>query len=463
MHINLKVLLLQLLVGVHPTNVPYFKKKHGLENITDEQIKSTAMFCEMIGISKQEIKENPKFLKISLKSLDCQHTLMSEIGFKNIDAYLLMSYRKCMNRPVSLLKAYGFIDDDTNVAEHLLSHLKPTPENIRTDDISDHNVLFDIHKTLLIRYLMWRFKASQDQVESFLRQSGAKTIRSFRFLCECIALARDLGISEDQMLTKYGYILGAYPKYPLTTISETREICGITMRELYLRDPMLVTVPPDNIKIIKDILESNNISRESLLNYVRVLTLSPTTVKLRFEEIEAIPELKVLKTHPRILCLIGHHNRARSRLSFLKDMKLNCANLGILGDHSVSFDAHIKEGVDENSIMALKRFMQSILKRDYREFEKDLKRHPFYLKVPFLQIQETLQYLEERNYEIPTILKAIQILLYPKETIIKTFKNMDSNLEIKLARLTDLQKLNLALYLMEKRHHFTGNGIWKNS
>lgn len=35
--------------------------------------------------------------------------------------------------------------------------------------------------------------------------------------------------------------------------------------------------------------------------------------------------------------------------------------------------------------------------------------------------------------------------------------------EINFESLTQVQKLNLILYFIEKEHHFTGNGIWIKS
>lgn len=64
---------------------------------------------------------------------------------------------------------------------------------------------------------------------------------------------------------------------------------------------------------------------------MNVFHLSPETVKLRLQEVEGVPELRALLCNPKILKLIVHHNRARSRLSFLQQLELKCASVVVLG------------------------------------------------------------------------------------------------------------------------------------
>lgn len=64
---------------------------------------------------------------------------------------------------------------------------------------------------------------------------------------------------------------------------------------------------------------------------MNIFHLSPETVRLRLQEIESVPELRTLLTNPKVLKLIIHHNRARSRLSFLQQLELRCAGVVVLG------------------------------------------------------------------------------------------------------------------------------------
>lgn len=52
---------------------------------------------------------------------------------------------------------------------------------------------------------------------------------------------------------------------------------------------------------------------------------------------------------------------------------------------------------------------------------------------------------------------------YFREKIAKSLNEMKVDKEINFESLTQVQKLNLILYFIEKEHHFTGNGIWIKS
>lgn len=62
-----------------------------------------------------------------------------------------------------------------------------------------------------------------------------------------------------------------------------------------------------------------------------IFYVSPETLKLRLQEIKNTPELRVLLFNSSILKLIVHHNRSKTRLSFLQELELKCASLFVLG------------------------------------------------------------------------------------------------------------------------------------
>lgn len=67
---------------------------------------------------------------------------------------------------------------------------------------------------------------------------------------------------------------------------------------------------------------------------MNVFQLSPETVELRLQELERNADFKVLLHNPNILKLVVHHNRAKSRLLFLKELQLKCTTVSILGLYS---------------------------------------------------------------------------------------------------------------------------------
>ena len=62
----------------------------------------------------------------------------------------------------------------------------------------------------------------------------------------------------------------------------------------------------------------------------QVFTMSPETVDFRLQEIQRIPELRMLLSSPNILNLVLHQNKVKSRLSFLQKLQLKCASMQVL-------------------------------------------------------------------------------------------------------------------------------------
>lgn len=335
---------------------------------------------------------------------------------------------------------------DLNVAERYKQYLNPAPENLDVSDLTDGQVLSEIHGTLLKRYLcklliyyvvlcfnfqfsVWRLDAQVDEIERLFRIYKVIRNKSIQYLCENIIIAEELGVDKKRLL-KYGYLLHNYPKYTRTTLEQFSNIAGGDLRKAMKAYPKLITVNPKNyikvygvLKVPRIIsyyplykqhspLQEHNIPDETIRKTMNIFHHSPETVKLRLQEVESIPELRALLSNPRVLKLIVHHNRAKSRLTFLQELRLKCANLMFLGSSPTEFDLRIKEGRDINPYQELLSFLKSLLQTSELDLEF-LRKHPFHQNVPFVQMEETYYYLRSLKYSNVSILKALHILLYP--------------------------------------------------
>lgn len=74
---------------------------------------------------------------------------------------------------------------------------------------------------------------------------------------------------------------------------------------------------------------------------------------------------------------------------------------------------HIKQGKDINSYQELQLFLKSLLRTEKIDFNK-FRKHPFFQNIPYVQIEETYDYLKSLKYSNNSILKALHILLYPR-------------------------------------------------
>lgn len=78
------------------------------------------------------------------------------------------------------------------------------------------------------------------------------------------------------------------------------------------------------------------------------------------------------------------------------------------------FDKHVREGADVNVKSEVIRLVQHLLKSNSEDILTNLKKHPYYRNVPLLQIQDTHKYLSSCEFKNDAIMKAVQILLYPR-------------------------------------------------
>lgn len=63
-----------------------------------------------------------------------------------------------------------------------------------------------------------------------------------------------------------------------------------------------------------------------------ILQVSPETVRSRLEEIRLSPDMAPVLKLRKLPTHLLYHTKAKTRLSFLKDLKLKCVNLRVLGE-----------------------------------------------------------------------------------------------------------------------------------
>ncbi|KAJ8916747.1 hypothetical protein NQ315_013952 [Exocentrus adspersus] len=305
--------------------------------------------------------------------------------------------------------------------------------------------------------------ATEDEIIRLFRIHMMVKNKSFRIVQENISIAQDLGFEKHKIL-KYGYLLHNYPDYTKTVLRDFPNLAGANMRKAMRMYPKLVMISPTNIIKIYGILKEFNIEDEAIRNQMNVFHMSPDTVKLRLEEIERSPDFRVLLGHPKVLSLIVHHNRAKSRLSFLQQLQMRCASLIVLNtDAQDTFDDYVREGKDVNRMNDVLIYLKELFDTDIGLVRKKMKCHPYYLYVPLKDMQETYDYLIAQQFQHDSIFNVMHILLYPQEKIQNALNQIRTNSEIQIKSLKQTKLLNLVLYFIEKEHHFTGNGIWRKS
>ncbi|KAK9744690.1 short chain dehydrogenase [Popillia japonica] len=433
-------------------------EKYKLQSTEIDTLKETLSALELLGYSKEDVLEYPLVLKKTKRKLQEEYL---EAGFCNLTISAIANFRKLLKKKISTLKVMKFIPPHINVPENLIMHLQPKPVDFSAGDFTEEDVFGQIHALIVKRYLEWRLDVTSDEIETFFRiYSLQLKYKSLQRLCENIEIALDLGFTPKKLLS-FGYLLSNDPNNPKEVLQKIPDLAGADMRVMFRRYPKLVTVPIGQFKKIYKILKEEDIPDSTIQKQMNVFTLSPHTIKARFAEIKEIPEMNVLRHSPRILRLIVHHNRAKSRLSFMHQLQLKCASMCLLEhDNEHYFNYHVRNTKDTNVLNDIITLLKHLLNSDAPDIEYNLKKHPYHLQVPLVNIEKTCKHIQ-RSFSNNAIIRVAPIVLYPSEKIEDALTQIKSMTDLPQTRLTEAKKLNLALYLIEKDHHFTGDGVWE--
>ncbi|KAG5868528.1 hypothetical protein JTB14_032275 [Gonioctena quinquepunctata] len=456
--------ILSDMIGVPRVKAKQYIDKYKLQNKNGENLIQNIKFCQNLGYSNEEILVTPHLLSNHPVELEQHYLSMEEGGFQPIGPKILAKARTLMKRSVSVLKSDKLILDSTKVSEKLVSYIEDEKlKKYLPLDFTDDDMWNNIHFRILQSFLRLKLEATQDDIIKLFRIHKMIRNKSLRVIQENIKIAEDLGFDHNRIV-RYGYLLHNHPTYTKTTLRDIPDLAGMDMRKAMKQYPKLIMTPTKNIIKIYGILKEFNIPDETISNQANIFHMSPETVRYRLEEIEKSPDLRVLLCHPRILKLVVHHNRAKSRLSFLQQLQLKCASLYVLKtDTNEQFEEYVKEGKDINKIWDVLFFLKDLFTMDVNSIRKQLKRHPYHLQVPLKDMKDTYDFLKEMRFRQSSIFNVLHVLLYPVEKVQNALNQVRKDKNIKFNSLNQVTKLNLMVYLMEKEHHFTGNGIWRNS
>ncbi|KAJ8974861.1 hypothetical protein NQ317_001959 [Molorchus minor] len=449
--------------GLLPTQAKTYIDTHKLNHKDGELLIASIESCKKIGYKNEEILANPGLLRTHPLELEQHYLSLEEGGFNSLKPNILARARYYMKRQINRLKARNIICITTDVPQNFLKYIedKELVEKIPLIYNSDYLGWNEVHFKILQSFLKFKLEATDDEIIKLFRTHKMIKNKSFRVIQENIALAEDLGFERRKIL-KFGYLIHNYPKYTKTVLTDFSNLAGADMRTAMRQYPKLIMASPKNIVKIYGILKEFEIDDDIIKQQMNVFCMSPETVRLRLEEINRILDLRVLLKHPRILSLVVHHNRARSRLSFLQQLQIKCASLAILrSDSKECFDEYVREGKDINKPSDVIYTLKNMFSMDINDVKKKIAAHPYYLQVPIKDMQDAYDYLIARHFKKENIFKVLHIILYPVDKIEISLGELQTSKEFKFESLSQVKKLRLVLYLIEKEHHFTGNGIWR--
>lgn len=309
-----------------------------LKSAKRKDIENAAEALKSLNYSLTDIFSKPMILYYNSLTLQNRHSVLRECGFDKISIAVLSKYITVMNKPVTFLKAYGYIPFTKDVTETLRKCF--TDIDVEIPDACDCNENMELKVLryhILNSYLIQRLDMSNTEIEKLWKIYARIRHKNFKSIQRMIKLLLgELKFSKER-IKKNAYLLYGEADNVQRILTEVKTIDGQNVRDLVYRRPKILMSPCDSLLKTLEYVKSFGISEGAVLRCLEVLTLGPETVLERLRDLNEIEEFQVLTSNPRVLRLVHYQNKARLRLEYLNQLKVRCASLHILSCGSDAF------------------------------------------------------------------------------------------------------------------------------
>jgi hypothetical protein len=369
---------------------------------------------------------------------------------------------------VQVLKAYNYIHPQSDVQENLIKQLD-VPVKIKK--LPDTTQLHDMRKQVLDAYFKEKLEMTDEEIGHARMIYTRLKHRNLSSIVEVIHVLKNELNFTNTRIVKNPYLCHAFPENIQAIIKEIPKIGSTDIQTLLMERPKIMMQPCKAIKATINHIKAFNIDEEAIEKCFEVLTLGPDTVYSRLAELYSIKEFQVHFTNPRILRLIHYKNKVRSRLDYLKSLKIRCYSIHLLSTSSEAFERFAFDGLDKTKGVDTLEFLSHTFKIDSLEIRGLLKLHPSWMQAPIVEIKNTYDYLRGLGFSDEEIYENLIIVLYPisrlqpKLTELIEWKEAnDENKKIsdvEVRKISNSKLLSLCVYFIETEYHYTGDGLFE--
>lgn len=267
-------------------NNPYLLK------VDDKKISKSFKYLTNIGITVNDIRNQPKILCTEDVVLRNRYEVFMECGCSYVNSFTLKEYSMLANQSESYFKVMGIIDKKLNLQQKLADMLdvtlRPCNENGTLTKIRMH--------ILQLFYTQNNFMSAEEFHDLITRYPKIRhhPYRSTKETTEF--LVDELELPKEKLKSNF-YLLMYDSKSMGKTLSQLTKL-GIT--------------------------------KQAIAKYPTVLTVDAETVPDRVEDLYSRKEFKAMEFHPLILKLMLNRSKAHDRLDYLNQLDKKCFSIGIL-------------------------------------------------------------------------------------------------------------------------------------
>ncbi|XP_059049329.1 transcription termination factor 5, mitochondrial-like [Achroia grisella] len=461
---------------INRVKAEYMCLKHPvIEKLDEKSILNMVETVHELGFPKIILAKEPSLLSLLPVTLKFRYRVLKECGFIDIQPVHLLTYLPIVKqKSIGELRKLGLISPHMNVENKLASHMTQWPTsltNLIYEDVNK-NSLYTLRLKIIQRYLELLLDLSTEEFHRGIKTYPTVKHRPLKAINETLNILQSQVMMPNYKLKTNFYLIHVDPDNLKNIIHNFKTIGGIDIKEIIRLHPKLATKNYTTLVEIRNVLQEYGISNEAQRRCFDIYTLSPNTIKERIETAMKIPEFSTFFNHPRFLKMIHYKKTAMKRLNNLYSNNKKCLSLNILSGSSAHFKTFERApgdrlGKGKDLVFCISQFLEN----DYsaNDIRRMIRRHPFWINIPLVQVKYVYEQLC-KEFSKSDIYENSFILLYPwnkiKETLDvfnsptkqRQFQVIYEQLDIK--KLNSSKKLSIILYLLEKNHYFSGNGVW---
>lgn len=431
-----------------------------LKQIPSERIIQNCKLCKNLNVELNPITNIPNVLRQNSIFLKHKIFLLQEMGVPNISLSLITRISKDMNTSANDFKKKTNIPKDQHIMTNLTKHIVEQTSNVPPLALLDETLPVIMHYEQCILYYTTVKLGLSDK--SLCKQG--KRYKSIRIMLKMLQLCKEnLGLDEDY-IRKQPSILVLCPDNAKAVIQSLRYIGIDTIRlqDIIRKQPEILSYNPQNITKILQSFKKYELPVTAVNSCVRVLKVNHNTFERRMEYLLSLPMIQVWSNDSHILHCIINDKKVKQRIKYLEQAGLSkWANIKTLICDEKQFAKNCQEEfLHTKKYKYIKYILCNELGSDKHHLIDFLRRHPYWNRIAYNDIYNTLCYLKE-NFSNEDICNNIQLILYQWPLIDKWLQEVEKfNYYDRNNILTPTQRLALCLYYLEKNNHFTGDGVW---
>ncbi|CAK1548537.1 unnamed protein product [Leptosia nina] len=471
---NLSILCKHLKIDKERAKYMQLKEPY-ISKMTEDRVEGMVKTLYSIGYSRDILVSHPTLFYMLPLTLKNRYRILDECGFQDITPDLLLSYLKTIKqRTIGELKSLGLLSTLVNIENKLASCLSQWPTSLTTQIQGDVNLstLYTIRLKLIKRYLELMLDLSEEEFYRGMKTYPTIQHRPLKAINETLFILQSQVQMSNEKIKSNMYLIHIDPDNLKNILYYLRTIGGVDIKEVIRMYPKLATRSYTSLLETKKILEKYGIGDEAQSRCLEIYTLSPKTIAERLENTRAMPEFNIYCNHPRFLKIIHYNTTVLKRITNLKDSNKRCLSLNIVSGCRRRYESFQKApgdglGKGKDLVFSVNQALGN--KFSSQDIRQKLKKHPFWINIPLVEVKYVCDKLLTL-FSVQDIYENCPILLYPWNKIKRELDTIDSLKnrnkishlisEINLTKITKSQKLSIVLYMLEKQHYFSGNGVW---